>query len=136
MSLLSPTVVWWAGVHSRGAATARLRTVSVPSTRVVPDTGSARLSAVVAPSGASRLWSVLTPTVVIRVGPTDFVVLFFFFFQAEDGIRDLTVTGVQTCALPILRLAKAIPCSPSRAATVRSTARTSSFLVTPAHADR
>src|SRR2546430_4881190 len=28
-------------------------------------------------------------------------VLFFFFFQAEDGIRDLTVTGVQTCALPI-----------------------------------
>src|SRR2546421_8808806 len=26
---------------------------------------------------------------------------FFFFFQAEDGIRDLIVTGVQTCALPI-----------------------------------
>src|SRR2546430_15356103 len=26
---------------------------------------------------------------------------FFFFLQAEDGIRDLTVTGVQTCALPI-----------------------------------
>src|SRR6266487_4792756 len=41
--------------------------------------------------------------------------LFFFFFQAEDGIRDGRVTGVQTCALPIcinqkglvaLRLAK------------------------------
>src|SRR2546430_4929838 len=30
------------------------------------------------------------------------VVHVFFFFQAEDGIRDLTVTGVQTCALPIL----------------------------------
>src|SRR2546430_13536027 len=30
------------------------------------------------------------------------LVFFFFFFQAEDGIRDLTVTGVQTCALPIL----------------------------------
>src|SRR2546430_4698901 len=29
------------------------------------------------------------------------LLLFFFFFQAEDGIRDLTVTGVQTCALPI-----------------------------------
>src|SRR2546426_5494908 len=29
-------------------------------------------------------------------------VLFFFFFQAEDGIRDYKVTGVQTCALPIL----------------------------------
>src|SRR5256886_14004094 len=28
-------------------------------------------------------------------------VVFLFFFQAEDGIRDLTVTGVQTCALPI-----------------------------------
>src|SRR5256886_13893246 len=28
-------------------------------------------------------------------------VFLFFFFQAEDGIRDLTVTGVQTCALPI-----------------------------------
>src|SRR5438046_3575069 len=27
--------------------------------------------------------------------------LFFFFFQAEDGIRDWSVTGVQTCALPI-----------------------------------
>src|SRR5206468_5383455 len=27
--------------------------------------------------------------------------LFVFFFQAEDGIRDLIVTGVQTCALPI-----------------------------------
>src|SRR6266487_4738909 len=28
--------------------------------------------------------------------------IFFFFFQAEDGIRDGRVTGVQTCALPIL----------------------------------
>src|SRR2546422_1688768 len=30
--------------------------------------------------------------------------LWFFFFQAEDGIRDVAVTGVQTCALPISRL--------------------------------
>src|SRR5436309_11293109 len=30
--------------------------------------------------------------------------MFFFFFQAEDGIRDFHVTGVQTCALPILIL--------------------------------
>src|SRR5437879_1367560 len=29
-------------------------------------------------------------------------ILFVFFFQAEDGIRDTSVTGVQTCALPIL----------------------------------
>src|SRR3712207_8399981 len=27
--------------------------------------------------------------------------IYFFFFQAEDGIRDIGVTGVQTCALPI-----------------------------------
>src|SRR5438105_11948872 len=32
---------------------------------------------------------------------------FFFFFQAEDGIRDPLVTGVQTCALPISGLAPA-----------------------------
>src|SRR3712207_6868358 len=30
--------------------------------------------------------------------------VFFFFFQAEDGIRDIGVTGVQTCALPISAL--------------------------------
>src|SRR5207245_6384322 len=40
-------------------------------------------------------------------------VLVFFFFQAEDGIRDATVTGVQTCALPICY-------SPSRRFAVRS----------------
>src|SRR5215510_15774668 len=32
------------------------------------------------------------------------IMIFFFFFQAEDGIRDGHVTGVQTCALPILPL--------------------------------
>src|SRR5205085_9262364 len=36
-----------------------------------------------------------------------YVIVFFFFFQAEDGIRDLTVTGVQTCALPISLVARA-----------------------------
>src|SRR5689334_20501781 len=39
--------------------------------------------------------------------------LFFFFFQAEDGIRDGTVTGVQTCALPILPRAGAAPATSS-----------------------
>src|SRR5260221_9319872 len=40
--------------------------------------------------------------------PEDYIVVWlvfnyiFFFFQAEDGIRDHCVTGVQTCALPIL----------------------------------
>src|SRR5437667_7908558 len=32
-------------------------------------------------------------------------IVFFFFFQAEDGIRDRDVTGVQTCALPIFKSA-------------------------------
>src|SRR5437879_11547307 len=40
--------------------------------------------------------------------------LFFFFFQAEDGIRDTSVTGVQTCALPILGGARARVRSPCR----------------------
>src|SRR5205085_3654172 len=35
---------------------------------------------------------------------------FAFFFQAEDGIRDLTVTGVQTCALPICRFLLQLCC--------------------------
>src|SRR5256886_6636304 len=39
-------------------------------------------------------------------------VVCFFFFQAEDGIRDLTVTGVQTCALPIYSTALAISGEP------------------------
>src|SRR5205085_6258823 len=34
------------------------------------------------------------------------------FFQAEDGIRDLTVTGVQTCALPIFRRGQGTPAPP------------------------
>src|SRR5438445_10389435 len=37
----------------------------------------------------------------------------FFFFQAEDGIRDIGVTGVQTCALPILGLPNASVIAPA-----------------------
>src|SRR5256885_13845906 len=37
--------------------------------------------------------------------------MLFFFFQAEDGIRDYKVTGVQTCALPILPDGGTIPVS-------------------------
>src|SRR5690625_7554351 len=37
-----------------------------------------------------------------------------FFFQAEDGIRDGHVTGVQTCALPICRFPVAVPSSRPR----------------------
>src|SRR5438874_9637823 len=43
--------------------------------------------------------------------------VFFFFFQAEDGIRDLYVTGVQTCALPIC---------PARTRSISSTCRPAS----------
>src|SRR2546427_3242106 len=47
----------------------------------------------------------------------------FFFFQAEDGIRDLTVTGVQTCALPICRRRRPAPGAHSpRAAQTRHAA--------------
>src|SRR5256885_8526431 len=44
------------------------------------------------------------------------VSFFFFFFQAEDGIRDYKVTGVQTCALPISarRLGPRGPCDHDR----------------------
>src|SRR3989449_11444363 len=50
--------------------------------------------------------------------------LSFFFFQAEDGIRDVAVTGVQTCALPISQLGSCgmvingRPHGPERATTV------------------
>src|SRR2546430_13095358 len=40
---------------------------------------------------------------IVDMGRTLDVLVVFFFFQAEDGIRDLTVTGVQTCALPVFR---------------------------------
>src|SRR5437879_11499061 len=42
-----------------------------------------------------------------------YICLFFFFFQAEDGIRDTSVTGVQTCALPICPFLKKNPSSKS-----------------------
>src|SRR5260370_22279748 len=37
----------------------------------------------------------------MTVQKSTYITHFFFFFQAEDGIRDSSVTGVQTCALPI-----------------------------------
>src|SRR5256885_11434890 len=57
----------------------------------------------------------------------------FFFFQAEDGIRDYRVTGVQTCALPIsaARLITA-PITRSKAAESSLSAAVSSLSVWPA----
>src|SRR5689334_25428351 len=51
---------------------------------------------------------------------------FVFFFQAEDGIRDGTVTGVQTCALPIYRVTSATAAS---AATVRPVAASVAVMI-------
>src|SRR5690348_18105190 len=48
--------------------------------------------------------------------------MFFFFFQAEDGIRDGRVTGVQTCALPIWRTGDAGRSHPHAAAPAATTA--------------
>src|SRR5438034_7925720 len=50
-----------------------------------------------------RTLSTLSPLVLLLIFS------FFFFFQAEDGIRDHCVTGVQTCALPIWRPVGALP---------------------------
>src|SRR2546430_9634708 len=49
------------------------------------------------PVAMAAFWGERGMTVACGIG----VLFICFFFQAEDGIRDLTVTGVQTCALPI-----------------------------------
>src|SRR2546427_5834289 len=64
---------------------------------------------VVGCSAVDSMYSTVTITVVLSLSLSLFSIaifflynlFLFFFFQAEDGIRDLTVTGVQTCALPI-----------------------------------
>src|SRR3712207_7715743 len=45
--------------------------------------------------------------------------MLLFFFQAEDGIRDIGVTGVQTCALPIWRRTRRRPPQPREASRAR-----------------
>src|SRR3712207_8319570 len=45
--------------------------------------------------------------------------MLLFFFQAEDGIRDIGVTGVQTCALPIWRRTRRRPQRPREASRAR-----------------
>src|SRR2546430_2020634 len=54
-----------------------------------------------------------TPSSCIRLSSVIAAVTWlFFFFQAEDGIRDLTVTGVQTCALPISAVVECVRSPP------------------------
>src|SRR3989441_1528208 len=48
-----------------------------------------------------RRWCKQTPRAQSSSAVTSVESVVFFFFQAEDGIRDKLVTGVQTCALPI-----------------------------------
>src|ERR1039457_6146593 len=48
-------------------------------------------------------------TISVLVLSLVFCIVFFFFFQAEDGIRDYKVTGFQTCALPIYELPECLP---------------------------
>src|SRR2546422_2794224 len=67
------------------------------------------------------------------VGVTQ-LLTFLFFFQAEDGIRDVAVTGVQTCALPICHwrdLRRGLPLGANRANGLRS-----EMLVQRGHTDK
>src|SRR2546430_14068037 len=62
--------------------------------------------------------------------------LVFFFFQAEDGIRDLTVTGVQTCALPISMIVSGVVVLPDTFASGTVSASALEFMVPAAVAAR
>src|SRR5699024_11503980 len=64
------------------------------------------------------------------------VVFLLFFFQAEDGIRDRNVTGVQTCALPISSgaVVTSQPSAASRSAIARVMVSSSSITTTRAGA--
>src|SRR5256885_12231945 len=50
-------------------------------------------------------WTASKASGTRQLGSYGWLSIGFFFFQAEDGIRDYKVTGVQTCALPIFSLA-------------------------------
>src|SRR5256885_9389927 len=64
--------------------------------------------------------TIWTVTSSVLTGTDGSPSVYFFFFQAEDGIRDYKVTGVQTCALPILRII-ASETSPSSSMRCRAT---------------
>src|SRR5215217_5543122 len=55
--------------------------------------------------------------------------LCFFFFQAEDGIRDIGVTGVQTCALPICMQARRISSAEARVALTDAMSRVAAIAI-------
>src|SRR5256885_15276542 len=55
---------------------------------------------------------------MLAAAQRDVIALIVFFFQAEDGIRDYKVTGVQTCALPIYRTRITVPATASVASAI------------------
>src|SRR5687767_8997632 len=61
----------------------------------------------------------------LRLGKVTVADVLFFFFQAEDGIRDKLVTGVQTCALPISPMSIPTANAMTVSITATSTHRTS-----------
>src|SRR5687768_18043015 len=75
-----------------------------------------------------------TPSRVIGINAS-VVCGFFFFFQAEDGIRDVAVTGVQTCALPICpaRVTATGLSGTSVAAAATTTAETAAIATSSGH---
>src|SRR5256886_5718542 len=62
----------------------------------------------------SRSCAISAPETASQAGRIDRLWSCIFFFQAEDGIRDLTVTGVQTCALPIFLYNRTVARAPHR----------------------
>src|SRR2546430_5432235 len=85
--LEAPIVFQWADSGSEKRGEGRTRDIS--------ETGAFVLSRTCPPAGAEISFNIFLPLL------PDFEPKTRVFFQAEDGIRDLTVTGVQTCALPI-----------------------------------
>src|SRR5256885_13291445 len=61
--------------------------------------------------------------------------LIMFFFQAEDGIRDYKVTGVQTCALPISELNQHLPVLRDACARIHQQSSAQIVLAAAPHAD-
>src|ERR1039457_450862 len=74
------------------------KTINTPPTKII---ASGRL-VISTTAWAARppCWCGTNPDVA-EVQPVTMITFFALFFQAEDGIRDYKVTGVQTCALPI-----------------------------------
>src|SRR5438093_5589700 len=74
---------------------------------------------------------VLVLGLISLVNDATLIVIAVFFFQAEDGIRDWSVTGVQTCALPIYARSAIRPVRPARGAAGRGSGGAAQSLAAP-----